>query len=158
MSLFNGSSNHKGLFNLHCALHTLHRLQHIHRFMWIIYRHYIRQSLHPQPKHRHLLANIVFLLAIPKVSMSLHHAKKILRRSLSFSKESVKTQKGHVAVYVGAGEKKRYTIPVSYLNQPLFIDLLSRSEEEFGYDHPMGGLTISCSEDTFLSLISQMRE
>nr|KYP68299.1 Indole-3-acetic acid-induced protein ARG7 [Cajanus cajan] len=49
---------------------------------------------------------------------------------------------------------KRSMIPVSYLNQPLFQDLLSRAEEEFGYDHPMGGLTIPCSEDVFQHITS----
>nr|KYP49564.1 Auxin-induced protein X15 [Cajanus cajan] len=44
---------------------------------------------------------------------------------------------------------KRFVIPISYLNQPSFQDLLSQAEEEFGYDHPTGGLTIPCSEDFF---------
>ncbi|QCD88660.1 SAUR family protein [Vigna unguiculata] len=45
-------------------------------------------------------------------------------------------------------------IPISYLNQPSFQDLLNQAEEEFGYDHPMGGLTIPCSEDVFQHTIS----
>ncbi|CAN6848314.1 unnamed protein product, partial [Brassica oleracea var. botrytis] len=36
-------------------------------------------------------------------------------------------------------QKKRYVVPISYLNQPSFQALLSKSEEEFGFDHPMGG-------------------
>lgn len=51
--------------------------------------------------------------------------------------------KGYCAVYVGEIQKKRFVIPVTYLNQPCFQDLLSQAEEEFGYYHPMGGLTIS---------------
>ncbi|CAI0380806.1 unnamed protein product [Linum tenue] len=35
-------------------------------------------------------------------------------------------------------------VPVSYLRQPSFQDLLNMAAEEFGYDHPMGGLTIPC--------------
>nr|AMQ09539.1 small auxin up regulated protein [Boehmeria nivea] len=64
--------------------------------------------------------------------------------------------KGYLVVYVGddGGEMKRFVIPVTYLNQPSFQDLLSRSEEEFGFDHPMGGLTIPCREHAFLHLIS----
>ncbi|XP_027912030.1 auxin-induced protein 15A-like [Vigna unguiculata] len=58
-----------------------------------------------------------------------------------------------IAVYVGE-KMKRFVIPVSFLNQPSFQDLLSKAEEEFGYDHPMGGLTIPCSEDVFLSITS----
>lgn len=65
--------------------------------------------------------------------------------------------KGHVAVYVGELQKKRFVVPISYLNHPLFLDLLNRAEEEFGFNHPMGGLTIPCKEDAFINLTSQLR-
>uniref|UniRef100_M0ZMU6 Auxin-induced SAUR n=1 Tax=Solanum tuberosum TaxID=4113 RepID=M0ZMU6_SOLTU len=52
--------------------------------------------------------------------------------------------KGHFAVYVGEMQKKRFVIPISFLSEPLFQDLLSQAEEEFGFDHPMGGVTIPC--------------
>ncbi|KAL2254821.1 UNVERIFIED_CONTAM: Auxin-induced protein 15A [Sesamum indicum] len=47
---------------------------------------------------------------------------------------------------------RRFVVPISYLNHPLFQELLRWAEEEFGYDHPTGGLTIPCTEDYFLSL------
>ncbi|KAG5624868.1 hypothetical protein H5410_010086 [Solanum commersonii] len=65
--------------------------------------------------------------------------------------------KGHFAVYVGEMQKKRFVIPISFLSEPLFQDLLSQSEEEFGFDHPMGGVTIPCSEDLFIDLTSRLR-
>ena len=61
--------------------------------------------------------------------------------------------KGHLAVYIGE-KQKRFVIPISYLNQPSFQDLLNQAEDEFGYDHPTGGLTIPCSEDVFQHIIS----
>ncbi|CAH9089336.1 unnamed protein product [Cuscuta epithymum] len=64
--------------------------------------------------------------------------------------------KGHFAIYVGETEKKRYVVPITYLNHPSFQSLLKRAEEEFGFDHPMGGLTIPCKEDTFIHLTSQL--
>ncbi|CAJ1978829.1 unnamed protein product [Sphenostylis stenocarpa] len=64
------------------------------------------------------------------------------------SSKAVDAPKGYLSVYVGE-KMKRFVIPVSYLNQPSFQELLSQAEEEFGYDHPMGGLTIPCSEDVF---------
>ena len=86
--------------------------------------------------------------------------KKFLRRSLSNSSKTasiaVDVPKGHLAVYVGESEKKRFVIPVSLLSQPLFQDLLIQAEEEYGYDHPMGGLTIPCREDAFVGLISSL--
>ncbi|KAK2435190.1 auxin-induced protein 15A [Trifolium repens] len=66
-------------------------------------------------------------------------------------------RKGYVAVYVGE-KQKRFVIPISYLNQPSFQDLLSQAEEEFGYDHPMGGLTIPCTEDVFQHITSRLNE
>ncbi|KAG5007923.1 hypothetical protein GLYMA_09G219700v4 [Glycine max] len=33
--------------------------------------------------------------------------------------------------------------------------LLSQAEEEYRYDHPMGGLTIPCSEDVFQHITSR---
>ncbi|KAM0012766.1 putative small auxin-up RNA [Helianthus anomalus] len=64
--------------------------------------------------------------------------------------------KGYLAVYVGEIQKTRFVVPLSFLEHPLFQDLLRRSEEEFGFDHPMGGLTICCQEDVFTDLISRL--
>ncbi|KAF3435827.1 hypothetical protein FNV43_RR22919 [Rhamnella rubrinervis] len=64
--------------------------------------------------------------------------------------------KGYFAVYVGESQKKRLIIPISLLKEPSFQYLLNQAEEEFGYDYPMGGVTISCHEDIFFSLISHL--
>ncbi|KAK7405037.1 hypothetical protein VNO78_06189 [Psophocarpus tetragonolobus] len=81
----------------------------------------------------------------------------VIRKSLfaanQGSSKTVEAPKGYLAVYVGE-KMKRFVIPVSYLNQPSFQDLLSQAEEEFGYDHPMGGLTIPCTEDVFHHITS----
>ncbi|KAM0049371.1 putative small auxin-up RNA [Helianthus debilis subsp. tardiflorus] len=60
--------------------------------------------------------------------------------------------KGHLRVYIGETEKRRFVVLISYLEQPLFQNLLRESEEEFGFDHSMGGLTLSCQEDMFFQL------
>ena len=65
------------------------------------------------------------------------------------------SQKVFLAVYVGENERQRFVIPVSYLNQRSLQDLLSEAEQEFGFDHPMGGLTIPCRQDTFIDIISR---
>ncbi|CAL0313212.1 unnamed protein product [Lupinus luteus] len=85
------------------------------------------------------------LPAIRRASFSASHA----------SSKCVEVPKGYLAVYVGE-KQKRFVIPISYLNQPSFQDLLSQAEEEFGYDHPMGGLTIPCSELIFRQTTSRM--
>ncbi|KAF4375336.1 hypothetical protein F8388_024028 [Cannabis sativa] len=85
---------------------------------------------------------------------SLVHAKQLIQRPFSSTKV---IPKGYLAVYVG-GESRlnRFVIPVAYLNQPSFQDFLSQAEEKFGFDHPMGALTIPCSEDSFIDLISRL--
>ncbi|XP_019413676.1 PREDICTED: auxin-induced protein 15A-like [Lupinus angustifolius] len=67
-------------------------------------------------------------------------------------------RKGYLAVYVGENQMKRFVIPVSYLNQPSIQELLSQAEQEFGFDHPMGGLTIPCREDVFLDITSRLHK
>ena len=93
--------------------------------------------------------------------IGLAHAKQMLQRSLSvrirnmmFGTKNV--PKGHIAVYVGEGSKRRLVIPISFLNHPLFADLLNRAEEEFGFNHPMGGLTFPCSDEYFISLTTML--
>ncbi|KAF4380996.1 hypothetical protein F8388_011918 [Cannabis sativa] len=78
------------------------------------------------------------------------HAKQLLQKS--FSTKDV--PKGYLALYVGKSKMTRFVIPVSYLNHSSFQELLCQAEEEFGFDHPMGALTITCSEDAFINLIS----
>ncbi|PIA56086.1 hypothetical protein AQUCO_00700438v1 [Aquilegia coerulea] len=83
------------------------------------------------------------------------HIKRSLRRSLSNTETSI-VPKGHITVYVGESQKKRFVVPISYLNHSLFQDLLNQAEEEYGFSHPMGGLTIPCDEDTFIDLTSRL--
>ncbi|KAF3551809.1 hypothetical protein DY000_02000754 [Brassica cretica] len=83
-------------------------------------------------------------------------AKKILGAATSKRAASA-APKGFFAVYVGESQKKRYVVPISYLSQPTFQALLSKSEEEFGFDHPMGGLTIPCPEDIFINVTSRLQ-
>ncbi|KAL2329048.1 hypothetical protein Fmac_022475 [Flemingia macrophylla] len=64
----------------------------------------------------------------------------------SRSSKAVDVPKGYLTAYVGE-KMKRFMIPVSYLNQPSFQELLSQAEEEFGYHHPIGALTIPSNED-----------
>ncbi|KAJ4716695.1 Auxin-responsive protein [Melia azedarach] len=84
----------------------------------------------------------------------IHNAKQILR--LQGKIQSGVVPKGHLAVYVGEVQQKRFVIPISYLNHPSFADLLNQAEEEFEFNHPMGGLTIPCREDTFIDVTSKL--
>ncbi|XP_057788572.1 auxin-responsive protein SAUR50-like [Salvia miltiorrhiza] len=89
--------------------------------------------------------------------------KQILKKCSSLGKRHgydeeelpVDVPKGHFAVYVGEN-RSRYIVPISFLAHPDFQRLLSRAEEEFGFDHEMG-LTIPCEEVVFRSLTSMLR-
>jgi len=91
--------------------------------------------------------------------------KKILKR---FSCLGKKTQvnndhqcldsdipQGYCAVYVGEN-RIRYVIPISFLHQPVFQNLLRQAEEEFGFDHDRKGLTLPCRQDVFESIVSSL--
>ncbi|KAE9448217.1 hypothetical protein C3L33_19884, partial [Rhododendron williamsianum] len=83
-------------------------------------------------------------------------AKQVIGRVFSTSM-ALDVPKGHLAVYVGENEKKRFVVPIEYLRHPLFQKLLSKAEEEFGFDHPMGGLTIPCREETFIDVTCSLK-
>ncbi|PWA42490.1 small auxin-up RNA [Artemisia annua] len=53
--------------------------------------------------------------------------------------------KGYVVVMVGHEDKerKRFIIPVLYMNHPLFMNLLKEAEEKFGFHH-RGPINIPC--------------
>ncbi|PRQ22053.1 putative small auxin-up RNA [Rosa chinensis] len=65
--------------------------------------------------------------------------------------------KGHFAIYVGVEEEKkeRFVVPMSYLKQPMFQDLLLKAAEEFGFDQ-MGGITLPCGVEDFTRLTSRL--
>ncbi|KAK8625136.1 hypothetical protein V6N13_090014 [Hibiscus sabdariffa] len=81
---------------------------------------------------------------------------QLLKHHSGFSRKQPDVPKGHVAVYVGEAQRKRFVVPISYLNHPSFAVLLNHAEEEFGFNHPMGGLTIPCKEDAFITVTSEL--
>ena len=70
--------------------------------------------------------------------------------------EARNVPKGYLVVYVGEAQKKRFVVPISYLKSSSFQNLLSQAEEEYGYSHPMGGLTIPCTEEAFIDVTSSL--
>ncbi|TMW92826.1 hypothetical protein EJD97_012515 [Solanum chilense] len=65
-----------------------------------------------------------------------------------------RTPSGSLAVYVGVdeNERRRFVIPTRFLNLPVFISLLDKAEEEFGYQ-PTGGLILPCEVELFTEIL-----
>ncbi|OAY58624.1 hypothetical protein MANES_02G193700v8 [Manihot esculenta] len=63
--------------------------------------------------------------------------------------------KGHFAVYVGS-EMKRFEVPISYLKNPKFQQLLHNAADEYGYTY-QNGIILPCDESIFNELISFLR-
>ncbi|OVA12806.1 Auxin-induced protein [Macleaya cordata] len=89
------------------------------------------------------------------------HTKNFLRLQSLIGKQgsnavTADVPKGNIAIYVGDSQMKRFVVPIFYLNHPSFQNLLSQAEEEFGFNHPMGGLTIPCNEEDFIHLTSRL--
>ncbi|GAB2219842.1 hypothetical protein Droror1_Dr00007479 [Drosera rotundifolia] len=92
------------------------------------------------------------LMTYGAVASTISVAKQFFKLQSLLSKNQQRVPKGHVAIYVGNEERKRYVVPLTYLSHPAFKNLLQHAEEEFGFDYPMGGLTLPCKEDTFIDL------
>ncbi|KAK9064440.1 hypothetical protein SSX86_015822 [Deinandra increscens subsp. villosa] len=93
-------------------------------------------------------------MGIPKFPKILYTKMAIRRYQLSSA--NIDIPKGHFSVYVGENSIKRFIVPLEYLKHPSFQTLLKLSEEEFGYAHPMGGLTFPCTEETFIELVKRI--
>ncbi|KAL0536112.1 hypothetical protein IC582_025044 [Cucumis melo] len=92
-------------------------------------------------------------IRLPSVLLS---AKQILKMKSVSTRCQSDVPKGHIPVYVGENQRKRFFVPISYLNHPSFVNLLSRAEEEFGFSHPTGGLIIPCKEEAFIDVTSRL--
>lgn len=55
---------------------------------------------------------------------------------------------GHVAVCVGSNSR-RFVVRATYLNHPVFNNLLVQAEEEYGFSNHDGPLAIPCDEVLF---------
>ncbi|KAL7238708.1 hypothetical protein ACSBR2_004745 [Camellia fascicularis] len=62
------------------------------------------------------------------VKLGFPQAKQVIRRVLS-APMAWDIPKGHLAVYVGETEQKRYAVLISYLKHPSFQSLLRWAEE-----------------------------
>ncbi|KVG86056.1 Auxin responsive SAUR protein [Cynara cardunculus var. scolymus] len=80
------------------------------------------------------------------------HAKHVFERIL-FTSEVSNIRKGNFAIYVGERKRRRFVVPISYLEHPLFQKLLYEAEKEFGFVHPMGRIVIPCRVETFINLV-----
>ncbi|KAK9281954.1 hypothetical protein L1049_004863 [Liquidambar formosana] len=58
---------------------------------------------------------------------------------------------GFLAVYVGM-ERQRFLIPTRYLNFPVFVALLKKAEEEYGFKFS-GGIVLPCEVDFFVEVL-----
>uniref|UniRef100_A0A7N0V5I6 Small auxin up regulated protein n=1 Tax=Kalanchoe fedtschenkoi TaxID=63787 RepID=A0A7N0V5I6_KALFE len=88
------------------------------------------------------------------------HLRQLLRRwrnkaAASSSRIPSDIPPGHVAVSVGA-DFRRFIIPASYLNHPVFRQLLNRAEEEYGFGNSIGPLAIPCNESVFEEILRFM--
>ncbi|XP_057980897.1 auxin-responsive protein SAUR71-like [Malania oleifera] len=69
----------------------------------------------------------------------------------SSSRANRRISSGYLAVYAGA-ERRRFVIPTRYLNLPVFVALLNKAEEEFGFQSS-GGLVLPCEVGFFRQVL-----
>ncbi|GLT42878.1 hypothetical protein SLA2020_168570 [Shorea laevis] len=96
---------------------------------------------------------VIRVVGIMRAKQILHQLKLFANQASSITGS---VPKGYCTVYVGESQKKRFLIPISFLNEPSFLELLNKAKEEFGFNHPIGGLTIPCKEDMFIDLTARL--
>lgn len=72
---------------------------------------------------------------------------KYLKRVGSRSCREDEIPEGCLAVYVGK-ERRRFVIPTVYLSHPIFLMLLDKAREEYGFKQKEG-LTVPCDVEIF---------
>ncbi|KAG4392903.1 hypothetical protein AAZX31_04G211900 [Glycine max] len=101
---------------------------------------------HNQKHHHHHHHLMSFHLHIPHLQYFHHHQQQEKKEDLK------DIPKGCLAILVGQGEEQqRFVIPVMYMNHPLFMQLLKKAEEEYGFDQK-GPITIPCHVEHFRSV------
>ncbi|RVX07419.1 Auxin-responsive protein SAUR24 [Vitis vinifera] len=149
--------------SLHLSISNMPHASAAHKIQYQIHHPTPKSSLNNQsispvfkkPIHYISSSSSVINMGIRLPSV-ISNAKQILKLQSVHIRSQSDVPKGHFAVYVGEIQKKRFVVPISYLNHPSFQDLLQQAEEEFGFNHSMGGLTIPCKEETFIDLASQL--
>ncbi|KAF5191185.1 Auxin-induced protein [Thalictrum thalictroides] len=71
--------------------------------------------------------------------------------SYSSSSTNRRIPSGFLAVYVGQ-QRCRFVIPTRFLNLPIFVSLLKKSEEEYGFQSS-GGLILPCEVRFFKGVL-----
>ncbi|KAL2931169.1 Auxin-responsive protein SAUR50 [Bienertia sinuspersici] len=67
-------------------------------------------------------------------------------------------KEGHFAVVaVDGGVAKRFVVPLRYLTHPMFLVLLEKAAEEYGFEHG-GALTIPCRPSEIERMLAQRWE
>ncbi|KDP29986.1 hypothetical protein JCGZ_18753 [Jatropha curcas] len=64
-------------------------------------------------------------------------------------------EKGHLAVY--SADRKRFLLPLEYLNNEIIIELFNMAEEEFGQPSK-GALTLPCDAEQMEYVISLIKQ
>ncbi|KAF5781446.1 putative small auxin-up RNA [Helianthus annuus] len=82
-----------------------------------------------------------------------------IRLSRSFripkSRRSSSVPEGHLPIYVGE-EMQRFVVNADLLNHPIFINLLNKSAQEYGYEQK-GVLRIPCHVFVFEQVLEALR-
>ncbi|GMJ02866.1 SMALL AUXIN UPREGULATED 72 [Hibiscus trionum] len=96
-------------------------------------------------------------------TISTRHRTGVTRRAESFRMAVASLKKhsrrsvpeGHVPVYVGE-EMERFVVNAELLNHPVFVSLLNKSAQEYGYDQK-GVLHIPCHVLVFERVMEALR-
>lgn len=92
---------------------------------------------------------------LSRVADSSHYSLLRSDRRSRTAKSRSSVPEGHLPVYVG-DEMERFIVSADLLNHPIFIGLLNKSAQEYGYEQK-GVLRIPCHVLVFERVLEAMR-
>ncbi|WCJ37163.1 SAUR-like auxin-responsive protein family [Euphorbia peplus] len=86
----------------------------------------------------------------------LKHLKSIVKKRKNNSLTYPDVPSGFLAVYVGR-DRERFLIPVRFLHFRVFVSLLGKAEEEYGFNFS-GGIVLPCEVDLFKRVLKLLEK
>ncbi|CAL0333677.1 unnamed protein product [Lupinus luteus] len=104
---------------------------------------------------KHLIRKLSRFANSSNYTLLRSESRSTCRRHDSCRRRNGEVPEGHIPVYVGE-EMERFVVSTELLNHPVFVMLLNRSAQEYGY-HQKGVLRIPCHVIAFERVLESLR-
>ncbi|CAL0303695.1 unnamed protein product [Lupinus luteus] len=104
---------------------------------------------------KHLIRKLSRVADSSRYALLRSESRSTRRRPETRRHRNGEVPEGHIPVYVGE-EMERFVVSAEHLNHPVFVKLLNRSAQEYGYEQK-GVLRIPCHVIVFERVLDVLR-